>query len=149
MKTLYAVTIAALLALVLTVSVQPPMAHAQAQSAGNWNIQPQLLTTTPTQLCAMAGRNIPDCGRNVWLCEGDVNAVAGTAATVTLLDGNGIPFISGVAPLSSSVASNYLLWSATSPAVPTDTAGCRFFPKGITMSASANTTIYVQMGGRY
>jgi len=121
--------------------------HIQAQNpnrsqSGTWSINPVYLTTTTTNVCNLGG-NHPPCNVDVWACQGDVNAAAGTAATITITDNQmtPVPFWQTVAPLSASNASSYKIWEAGSH------EGCRYFPGGMLVKASANTTIYFAAGG--
>ena len=110
-----------------------------------WRISPQYLTTTPTDVCTMTGAVGCVSGKTLWACQGDVSATAGTAATITIRDGQGtpVPFWSTITALSASAPSSYKIWEASGP----NTGSCRPFPGGIFVSASANTTIYISIGG--
>lgn len=111
----------------------------------DWYTKAQYLTTTPTEVCALSGTSGCSAlatGRTFWLCRADINATAGTAATVTVTDGqtSPIPLFSAVSALSSSAAS-------TATLINSMRGSCVPMVGGVYVSASANSTIYARFSG--
>jgi hypothetical protein len=130
---------------VALLAIGPLCAQSKVQPEGNngsWRITGYVLTTSPVTLSSLVSSGSltslpPVPGQTVWLCGGDVNAAAGTAATVTIKDGNSGVFWTAVAPLSTTAASSYSIPLGSG----TGSSGCRPFPAGLLVSASAGSTI--------
>jgi len=118
---------------------------------GTWSVTGYVLTTSPVNVCSLTSSGsrqvaAPTCGETVFVCGGDVNAAAGTAATITITDALSGSFWTTVAPLSSTAASSYNIPFGSGANAP---IGCRPFPKGLVVNASANTTITFSAWGVY
>jgi hypothetical protein len=127
---------------------------AQIQGSQSWRITGYVLTTSPVSLSTLVTSGSltalpPAASATVWLCGGDINASAGTAATVSIKDGNGAYYWNAIAPLSATVASNFNFPFGTVPANGAAYGGCRPFPAGLLVSASAGSTITFSAWGVY
>lgn len=119
---------------------------AQIVGSQSWRITGYVLTTSPVNLSTLVSSGSltaipPASGQTIWLCGGDINAGAGTTATVTLKDGAGAFWWNGIAQLSSTAASMYNFPLGTVAMNGQPFAGCRPFPGGMLVSASAGSTI--------
>jgi hypothetical protein len=129
------------------VLAQNPAQPTPVGANGTFRVIGYVLTTTPTNICtltASASIVLPaTCtGRIFYVCSGDVNASAGTPATITIKDGQGNFFWNALTPLSSTAASSYNIPFGAYPF-------CRPFPSGIVVSASSNTVITLNLSGYY
>ncbi len=134
----------------LPASLLPVHADSRPASIINaWQIKPQALPTTLTNICNMvtAGSAAPPCGRDVYACLGDVNQnPSSTVLTVTIQDIQPVPVnYWNQVPLTgatSAAGSGYKIFDA-----PQDT-GCRWFPGGMQVQASG-TGAFIYMSGKY
>jgi len=134
-----------LIALLAALSISAVAQTRPSGTNGTWRIAGYVLTTAQVSLCTLtASASIvpPPCNAILYVCTSDVNASAGTAATVTIADALGNAFWTTVAPLSSSAASSYNIPVGTYPF-------CRPFPAGMLVSASAGSTITFAASGYY
>jgi hypothetical protein len=115
---------------------------------GTWAVMDYALTTSAVNLANLTASSTiapPPPNTTVFLCGGDINASAGTSATVTIQDGTGGYFWNGIVPLSTTQASstNIPLGTGGSP------VACRPFPAGIVVSASSGSTFTFSGWGVY
>jgi hypothetical protein len=116
---------------------------------GTWMVTGYSLTTTPTNLSTLSASGSiapPPRNQTVFLCGADVNASAGTTASVTIQDGIGNYFWNAIAPLSSGNPSSYNIPVGSGASAP---IGCRPFPSGLVVSASSASTITFSAWGVY
>jgi len=118
----------------------------------NWYITGYVLTTTPVSVCSLVSSGSltalpPTCSQIVWWCGGDLNAAAGTAATITLKDGNGGYYWNAIAPLSATAASSFNIQFSAEPGAKY--GGCRPFPSGLLVSASIGGVVTFSGHGVY
>lgn len=124
---------------------------AKAQPEGSiaifWRMNPanasQFLTTSSTDVCTMSGTvACPAPGATVWVCQFDFDTDGGTSATITIKDGNGVPYWNAITALSATAPSS-VGWAAIGPRTGT----CRAFPGGVFVSASSGGVIRMSMQG--
>ena len=131
--------------LALSIFLLQAQSNFRVTASSDWRITGYVLTTSPVSVATLVSSGSmtavpPATGAIVWLCGADVNASAGTAATVTIKDGAGAYFWNAIAPLSSTAASSFNVPFGTASHV-TPSAACRPFPGGMLVSASAGSTI--------
>jgi hypothetical protein len=122
--------------------------YGQSRIAGsqNWYVTGYVLTTSPVSVASLVSSGSmtaspPTASQIVWLCGSDINALAGTAASVTMKDGNGGAYFPAITPLSSTAPSMYNFPLGTSPFNGAAFGGCRPFPGGLMVSANTASAI--------
>ena len=129
-------------------TAQNPAQPTPVGANGTFRVIGYVLTTSPVNICTLTASAsivlpLANCsGRIFYVCSGDVNANAGTSATVTITDGQSNSFWTTINPLSSSNASSYNIPFGAYPF-------CRPFPSGIVVSASSNSTFTLSLTGYY
>ena len=117
---------------------QSPNGTRPISLSNPWQIKPQVLTgTSAVNLCSLPGG--PPCGKDVYLCGGDVNT-GSTATTVSIFDSQSTPvgFLQTVA-----IAANTTYPMPIGPAAQT----CRWFPAGMAVTAGNANALTIEFNG--